>query len=134
VVALITDLYRRIEQNGVLRVAFVHFNSGEATPFFVQWFGGDRGYSDDLAGGLVRRHQHRYISPKAAVAWLQCMRETLVARGLDAAPIMRPLARIAKTMIHSPETVANELYRSCDGVQDPAQVQFEKLRHRDQML
>ena len=64
VAALIQDLYRRIEQDKVLREAFPHFNSGEATPFFMQWFGGSRGYSDDLAGGLLRRHQHRYISPK----------------------------------------------------------------------
>jgi truncated hemoglobin YjbI len=109
VAALIKDLYHRIEQDDLLRVAFPQFNSGEATPFFTQWFGGSRGYADDLAGGLLRRHQHRYISPKAAAAWLRCMREALVARGLDAEPIMRPLARIAKAMIHSPET---ELKRS----------------------
>src|ERR1700756_2017284 len=53
VAALIEDLYRRIEQDELLRVAFPHFNSGEATPFFIQWFGGGRGYSDDLAGGLL---------------------------------------------------------------------------------
>jgi hypothetical protein len=65
VAALIKDLYRRIEKDELLREAFPHFNSGEATPFFMQWFGGSRGYSDDLAGGLLRRHRHRYISPKA---------------------------------------------------------------------
>jgi truncated hemoglobin YjbI len=88
VAALIEDLYHRIEQDELLRVVFPHFNSGAATPFFVQWFGGSREYSDDLAGGLLRRHQHRYISPKAAAAWLRCMREALVARGLDAEQIM----------------------------------------------
>ena len=36
VAALIEDLYRRIEQDKVLRVAFPHFHSGEATPFFLQ--------------------------------------------------------------------------------------------------
>jgi ankyrin repeat protein/truncated hemoglobin YjbI len=127
VAALIKDLYRRIEQDELLRSAFPHFNSGNATPFFVQWFGGSRAYSDDLAGGVVRRHQHRYISPKAAAAWLRCMREALVARGLDAEPIMRPLAPIAKAMIHSPETGPQELRKSCDAVQDAAQVQFEAL-------
>jgi ankyrin repeat protein/truncated hemoglobin YjbI len=127
VAALIEDLYRRIEQDEVLRVAFPHFNSGAATPFFVQWFGGSRGYSDDLAGGLLRRHRHRYISPKAAAAWLRCMREALVARGLDAEPILRPLARIAKAMIHSHETDPKDLRRGCDAVQDAAQVQFETL-------
>jgi truncated hemoglobin YjbI len=127
VAALIEDLYRRIEQDEVLRVAFPHFNSGAATPFFVQWFGGSRGYSDDLAGGLLRRHQHRYISPRAAAAWLRCMREALVARGLDAGPILRPLARVARAMIHSPETDPRELRRGCDAVQDAAQVQFETL-------
>jgi ankyrin repeat protein/truncated hemoglobin YjbI len=127
VAALIEDLYRRIEQDEVLRVAFPHFNSGAATPFFLQWFGGSRSYSDDLAGGLLRRHQHRYISPKAAAAWLRCMREALVARDLDAEPILRPLARIAKAMIHSRETAAEDLRRGCDAVQDAAQVQFETL-------
>ena len=127
VAALIKDLYRRIEQDELLSVAFPHFNSEAATPFFMQWFGGSRDYSDDLAGGLLRRHQHRYISPKAAAAWLRCMREALVARGLDAEPIMRPLARIAKAMIHSPETEPRDLRRSCDAVQDAAQVQFETL-------
>src|SRR6266436_1183089 len=125
VAALIKDLYRRIEEDELLRVAFPHFNSGAATPFFLQWFGGSRGYSDDLAGGLLRRHQHRYISPKAAAAWLRCMREALVARGLDAAEIMRPLARIAEAMIHSPETDPQELRKGCDAVQDAAQVHFE---------
>src|SRR5207253_6219107 len=111
----------------LLRVAFPHFNSGEATPFFTQWFGGNREYSDDLAGGLLRRHQHRYISPKAAAAWLRCMREALIARGLEAEQLMRPLVRIAKAMIHSPETQTKELCTSCAAVQDAGQVQFETL-------
>jgi ankyrin repeat protein/truncated hemoglobin YjbI len=127
VTALIADLYRRIEQDELLRLAFVHFESGDAAQFFLQWFGGDRDYADALTGGLMRRHQHRYISPKAAAAWLRCMRAALVARGLDAEPIMRPLARIARAMIHSAETEPPKLRRTCDGVQDPAQVQFETL-------
>jgi ankyrin repeat protein/truncated hemoglobin YjbI len=127
VAVLIKDLYRRIEQDDLLREAFPHFNSGAAEPFFMQWFGGTRAYSDNLDGGLLRLHQHRYISPKAAAAWLRCMREALVARGLDAEPLMRPLARIAKAMIHSPETESEELRKGCDAVQDPAQVQFETL-------
>ena len=124
---LIKDLYRRIEQDELLGVAFPHFSSDEATRFFIQWFGGSRGYSDDLAGGLLRRHQHRFISPNGAAAWLRCMREALVVRGVDAEPIMRPLSGIAKAMIHSPETDTKELCKSCDAVQDRAQVQFETL-------
>jgi ankyrin repeat protein/truncated hemoglobin YjbI len=127
VAALIKDLYRRIELDDLLRVAFPHFGSDAATPFFMQWFGGSRGYSDDLAGGLLRRHQHRYISTKAAAAWLRCMGAALVGRGLDAEQILRPLARVARTMIHSPETEPARLHRSCDAVQDPAQVQIETL-------
>src|SRR5262249_16974639 len=127
VAALIRDLYRRIEQDKVLRVAFPHFNSEAATPFFIQWFGGSRAYSDDLAGGLLRRPQHRYLNPKAAAAWLRCMREALVARGLDTEPILRPLARIARSMMHSPETEPKELRKSCAAVQDAAQVRFETL-------
>ena len=80
VAALIEDLYRRIEQDELLRVAFPHFNSGAATPFFLQWFGGSCGYSDDLAGGLLRRHQHRYISPKAA--WRRQRSHAAAALGL----------------------------------------------------
>src|SRR5262249_32746574 len=106
-----------------------HFNSGEATPFFLQWFGGSCGYSDDLAGGLLRRHQHRYVSPTAAAAWLRCMREALIARGLDAEPILQPLARIAKASIQSPEPDPRQLRRGCDAVQHAAQVQFETLLH-----
>jgi len=127
VAALIEDLYRRIEQDELLRVAFPHFHSELATPFFLQWFGGSRDYSDDLAGGLLRRHQHRYISPKAAAAWLRCMRAALLARGLDAEQIMRPLARIAKAMIHSAETEPQELSKGCDGILDAAQVHFETI-------
>jgi ankyrin repeat protein/truncated hemoglobin YjbI len=127
VAALIEDLYRRIEQDPVLRVAFAHFNSGEATPFFLQWFGGSRGYADQLGGGLVRRHQHRYITAQAAAAWVRCMREALVARGLDAGRIVRPLARIAKAMIHSPETEVQELHKGCAGVYEPVQAHFETL-------
>ena len=127
VAALSQDLYRRIEQDELLREAFPHFNSGDAASFFAQWFGGSREYSDGLEGGLLRRHQHRYVSPQAAAAWLRCMRAAVVARGLDAERIMRPLARLAKAMIHSPETKPRALCKSCDAVQEPAQVEFEKL-------
>src|SRR5262249_4842501 len=71
--------------------------------------------------------QHRYISPQAAAAWLRCMREALEARGLDAAQIMKPLSRIAKAMIHSPETPHQKLHNSCAAIQDPEQVHFETL-------
>src|SRR5258708_16867512 len=74
VAALIQDLYRRIEQDKLLRVAFPHFNSGDAALFFSQWFGGSRDYSDDLAGGLLRRHQHPDIIPKPAAASPRCLR------------------------------------------------------------
>lgn len=127
VAELVRELYRRIEQDELLQVAFPHFSSEAATPFFVQWFGGSREYSDDLAGGLLRRHQHRYISPQAAAAWLRCMRGALVARGLDAENLLRPLSRIAKAMIHSPEIDTGELCKSCDAIQDVVQVQFESL-------
>ena len=127
VAALIQDLYRRIEQDELLKIVFPHFNAAEAARFFKQWFGGSREYSDDFLGGLLRRHQHRYISPKAAAAWLRCMREALVARGLDAEPILRPLTRISKLMIHSAETDTDELRKGCDAVQDPTQVRFETL-------
>jgi ankyrin repeat protein/truncated hemoglobin YjbI len=127
VTELIGDLYRRIAQDELLRDVFPHFNAAEAARFFMQWFGGSRGYSDDLHGGLLRRHQNRYVSPKAAAAWLRCMREALEARGLDAEPIMRPLTPIAKAMIHNPDIPRNEICKSCDAHQDGTQVQFDTL-------
>src|SRR5713226_8113771 len=114
--ALIADLYRRMAEDEVLRHAFPHFNPAGAVEFFVQWFGGDRAYSDELAGGLVRRHQHRYVSPAAAAAWLRCMREALEARGVEAEPILRPLTRAANALVHSPDTPVAELHRSCGGI------------------
>ncbi len=125
--ALIEDLYRRIGEDPVLRLAFRHLNHAEAARFFLQWFGGEREYSDQFDGGLLRRHQPRYISPKTAAAWLRCMREALAARGADPDPIMRLLARIAKSMIHSPETKESDLNRHCDGVQDPALVRLASV-------
>src|SRR5207248_3798603 len=113
--ALIADLYRRIAADDVLRHAFAHFNPAGAAEFFVQWFGGDRSYSDALDGGLARRHQHRYVSPAAAAAWLNCMRAALEARGLEAGPILGPLARAANALVHSPDTPVAALHRSCDG-------------------
>lgn len=125
--ALINDLYQRIERDELLREVFPHFSSEAATPFFVQWLGGSREYADDLDGGLLRRHQHRYISPQAAAAWLRCMREALTAREIDPEPIMRPLARIAKAMTHSPELDPEDICKSCGANQDPVQVEFERL-------
>jgi ankyrin repeat protein len=125
--ALIADLYRRIERDELLREMFPHFNDGEAARFFIQWFGGTSDYADDLEGGLWRRHQNRFIGPKAAAAWLRCTREAIVSRGIDPEPIMRPLAKIAKALIHSRETETNALKKSCDAVQDATLVQFELL-------
>jgi truncated hemoglobin YjbI len=127
VTALIQDLYRRIERNELLSKLFPHFNNQAATPFFLHWFGGNRDYCNDLEGGLVRRHQNRHISPKAADAWLRCMREALVDRGVPPDPVMTFLAPITKAMIHSPETDPSQLRKTCGAVQDAAQVRFETV-------
>ncbi len=127
VALLIEELYQRIENDELLRGIFPHFNPQAAIPFFLQWFGGTRSYSDELSGGLLRRHQHRHISAKASGAWLRCMRQALQARGVEAEAIMRPLLPIAKAMIHSPETAPDELMKSCDAIQDRTQVDFEEL-------
>ena len=127
VAALVADLYRRMEQDPVLREAFAHFSAVAATPFFVQWFGGERAYSDQLTGGLARRHHDRYISPATASRWLRCMREALEARGVEAAPVLRPLAQLASTLVNSPDTPAAELSRSCDGVQYSRQAALQAL-------
>lgn len=125
--ALIADLYRRMAEDDVLRLAFPQFNPDGAAKFFVQWFGGDRAYSDELAGGLVRRHQHRYVSLAAAAAWLRCLRESLEVRGVEADPILRPLTRAANALVHSPDTPGAELHRSCGSVQEPGQVRLQAL-------
>jgi ankyrin repeat protein/truncated hemoglobin YjbI len=125
--ALIADLYRRMEEDEVLRHAFRHFNPAPAAEFFIQWFGGDRAYSDGLAGGLARRHQHRYVSPAAAAAWLRCMQEALEARGIEAETILRPLTRIAHALVHSSDLPVATLHRDCDGIQDPGQVRLQAL-------
>jgi ankyrin repeat protein/truncated hemoglobin YjbI len=125
---LIDDLYRRIPEDPLLRQAFPHcLSPGEAARFFQQWFGGKREYSNELAGGLLRRHQHRYISPKTAAAWLRCMRESLEARDADVEKIMPTLSRIAKAMIHSPETKEAALHRDCRGVLETSQVRLAAL-------
>lgn len=132
VAALIRDLYSRIERHELLREVFPHFNDAQAAIFFRQWFGGPRDYSDRLEGGLLRRHHHRYISPRAAAAWLECMQDALfesglTARGFELERIMRPLKRIAKAMIHNPETDSGALRKTCDAVQDERQVCFEAV-------
>src|SRR5205085_1277334 len=125
--ALIVDFYGRMAQDEVLRRVFPAFNPAGAAEFFVQWFGGDPGYSDALAGGLARRHQHRHVSPAAAAAWLRCMREALEACGVEAEPILRPLARAAQALAHSPDTPPAELHRSCGLVEDAGQVRLQAL-------
>jgi ankyrin repeat protein/truncated hemoglobin YjbI len=125
--ALVVDLYRRMEADAMLRHAFPHFHPAAAVGFFVQWFGGDRTYADALAGGLARRHQHRYVSPATARAWLRCMREALEARGVEAEPVLQPLAGVAAALVHNPDLSPAELRPSCELVQDAGQVQLQEL-------
>jgi len=125
--ALVADHYRRMSEDPLLRHVFPHFHPAGATEFFVQWFGGDRAYSDELTGGLARRHQHRFVSPAAAAAWLRCMREALEDRGIEAGPVLRMLGRIAHSLVQSTDTPVAELHRSCDGIRDSVQVRLETL-------
>jgi truncated hemoglobin YjbI len=125
--ALVADFYHRMAGDAVLRHAFTHFVPGNAAEFFVQWFGGDRAYADGVLGGLLRRHQHRYVSAEAAGAWLRCFREAIEAKGVAAGPILRPLARAAGALVHNPDTLPAELHRSCGLVQDAGQARLQAL-------
>lgn len=125
--ALVADHYRRMSVDPLLQHLFPHFRPEFATPFFVQWLGGERSYSDTLDGGLVRRHQHRFISAPAASAWLRCLREALQAREIDSEPVLRALGPVVRAMTHSADTPPAELRRACDGIQDPAQLRLQTL-------
>jgi hypothetical protein len=59
VAALIKDLYRRIEQDELLRVAFPQVNSEEATRFFVQWLGRSREMAAGTRSAVARAWCHR---------------------------------------------------------------------------
>ena len=97
VAELANDLYRRIAADPFLCTAFPDcFSPFGITQFLVEWFGGERAFSDTLDGGLVRAHQHRYVSPRGAAAWLECMRQALQARGLDPQPVLRLLGPVAQ--------------------------------------
>lgn len=124
---LVDDLYRRLEQDSAARQSFSHFNSQAAARFFVLWFGGSRDAADTLEGGLLRRHQARYLGPRQAAGWLRCFRAALQDRGLPVDRILPPIRVIARAMIHSENTDPALLRKSCDGVQDPRQVGFEAL-------
>ncbi len=45
-----------------------------------EWFGGSRGYSDELAWRLPRRHQHRYISLEGGRGLVECDLSRWLAR------------------------------------------------------
>ena len=127
VAELASDLYQRIAADPFLCTAFPDcFSPFGITQFLVEWFGGQRVFSDTLDGGLVRAHQHRYVSPRGAAAWLECMRQALQARGLDPQPVLRLLGPIAHGLVHSPEVEPSQLDRE-HGVREPAAVRLEAL-------
>ena len=127
VAELANDLYRRIAADPFLCTAFPDcFSPFGITQFLVEWFGGERAFSDTLDGGLVRAHQHRYVSPRGAAAWLECMRQALQARGLDPQPVLRLLGPIAHGLVHSPEVEPSQLDRD-HGVREPAALRLEAL-------
>jgi ankyrin repeat protein/truncated hemoglobin YjbI len=127
VAELAGDLYQRIAADPFLCTAFPDcFSPFGITQFLVEWFGGERVFSDTLDGGLVRAHQHRYVSPRGAAAWLECMRQALEARGMDPQPVLRLLGPIAHGLVHSPEVEPAQLDRE-HGVREPAAVRLEAL-------
>jgi truncated hemoglobin YjbI len=128
VAELAGDLYQRIAADPVLCTAFPDcFSPFGITKFLIEWFGGERVFSDTLDGGLVRTHQHRYVSPRVAAAWLECMRQALQAHGVDPQPVLRLLGPVAHALVHSPEIEPAQLDRERGVVCEPAVVRLEEL-------
>jgi ankyrin repeat protein/truncated hemoglobin YjbI len=125
---LVNELYDRIAADPLLQHVFPHPEATRDGPkrFFVEWFGGDRTFSDGLQPGLARRHQHLFVSPNGAAAWLRCMREALEASGQPPAPVMRLLGPMARALINRADVDPSELQPGCDVVQDASAARFER--------
>src|SRR2546427_25262 len=82
--------------------------------FFREWFGGERTFSGALQPGISRLHQHMFVSPQGAAAWLRCMAEALAACGVAPAPVMRLLVPIAHALVNRPDTDPAALLRHCN--------------------
>jgi ankyrin repeat protein/truncated hemoglobin YjbI len=117
---LVDELYERIAADPLLTHVFPHPAATRDGPrrFFLEWFGGDPTFSDSLQPGLGRRHQHLFVSPKGAAAWLRCMRGALDACGVPPAPVMRLLGAVAAAMVNSADVEPAALRYGCDVVQD----------------
>jgi ankyrin repeat protein/truncated hemoglobin YjbI len=127
---LVDELYDRIGADPLLRHVFPHAALPVArnapTRFFVEWFGGEPAFSRALEPGLSRLHQHLFVSPLGAAAWLRCMVEALAACAVAPAPVMRSLAPIAQALINRPDTEPAALTRHCDLAQDEGTLRLER--------
>ena len=122
------ELYDRLAADPLLRHVFPHPDATRDGPkrFFLEWFGGDRTFSEGLQPGLGRRHQHLFVSPQGAAAWLRCMRGALDACGVPPAPVMRLLGAMAKAMVNSADAEPAALRYGCGLVQDARAVRLEE--------
>jgi ankyrin repeat protein len=126
---LVDALYDRIGADPLLKHVFPHPEGTRAAPrrFFVEWFGGGPTYSDALQPGLGRAHQHLFVSPKGAAAWLRCMGEALDACGLPRAAAMRRLGPMARALINRADADPAALQPHCDFVRDTGAARFEAV-------
>jgi ankyrin repeat protein/truncated hemoglobin YjbI len=125
---LVDALYDRIAADPLLRHVFPHPGVRDsAKRFFVEWFGGEAAYSRGLQPGLARAHQHLFVSPNGAAAWLRCMAAALDACGVPRAPVMRLLAPMAMALVNR-QDVADPaaLLHHCSFTQDASAVRFER--------
>ena len=125
---LVDALYDRIAADPLLTHVFPHPDATRDGPkrFFLEWFGGDPTFSEGLQPGLGRRHQHLFVSPQGAAAWLRCMRGALDVCAVPPAPVMRLLGAMAKALVNSADAGPAALRQSCGLVQDERAVRLER--------
>jgi ankyrin repeat protein len=125
---LVDALYDRIGADPLLQHVFPHPEATREGPkrFFVEWFGGRRTFAGALEPGLGRRHQHLFVSPKGAAAWLRCMREALDVCGVAPAPVMRLLGPMTKALVNSADVDPDALLHLCELVQDDRAQRLER--------
>lgn len=111
----VDDFYDRIEQDELLRPLFpADMSEGRERQklFFVQWLGGEPGYSERFGHPrLRRRHFPFVIDERSAGRWLHHMTSAIRAAGVaeqELQEILAGLGPLAKHMVNAGENVPRE--------------------------
>jgi hemoglobin len=127
---LVDALYDRIAADPLLDHVFPHAAKlaarAGATRFFLEWFGGEPAFSRALQPGIGRLHQHLFVSPEGAAAWLRCMTGALAACGVTPGPVMRLLTPIAHALVNRPDADPASLVPHCNVAQDVGAASLER--------